>query len=92
MQNQLSEASFFQGAGGKGHRPELAPPAAAILREIDPQVRLRCMLSWSWGAKTLRRAGCPTARSATADLWGQLIAQAGCCTQLLFVTNNEPTL
>lgn len=45
VQNQLSEASFFQGAGGKGHRPELAPPAAAILCEIDPQVCLGCMLS-----------------------------------------------
>ncbi len=34
----LSEPAFFQGAAGKGHRPELTPPAAAILREIDFQV------------------------------------------------------
>lgn len=39
VQEQLSESSFFQGAGGRGHRPELALPAAAILREIDPQAR-----------------------------------------------------
>lgn len=34
----LPEQSFFQGAAGKGHRPELTPSAAAILRDIDPQV------------------------------------------------------
>lgn len=36
-EQQLSEAAFFQGPSGKG-RSELTLPAAAILREVDPQV------------------------------------------------------
>ena len=33
-----------RGAAGKGHRPELTPSAAAILRDIDPQVLYHMLL------------------------------------------------